>query len=181
MNTRLPLSLTLVAFLFSLTPALAQEKDPLPPAGSYSIGFDLPEGGGGGFIVRKMVRSGVSAGIHLTGQASWVERTGEASSRNWTVGAYPDLRWYRSPVGRVVPFIVLGLGLEFDSNDAVKTSARTGLGAEWFPVDGVSIVGSTGISVGYSRSEEKHEGETMVHEVSSLNLFRSALSLNFHF
>jgi hypothetical protein len=54
---------------------------------------------------------------------------------------------------------------------------EAGVGAEWFPVSGVSLSASTGIRATYGQNS----GQGWSTETASVNAFRSSLLLNLYF
>ena len=55
---------------------------------------------------------------------------------------------------------------------------RAGIGAEWFPVDRVSVVGSTGVGMTYGHYDSADGRE---RDSFDLTMFRSAITLNLYF
>lgn len=106
----------------------------------------------------------------------------------------PVARWYGSPLGPVVPFFRLrGLvgwgdrtfeqvGIQVYNDDITRLAASAGIGAEWFPMDQVSISGYTGLQVSHEVVERTfNSGESIKQTRFNSGTYRSALSISFYF
>jgi hypothetical protein len=156
----------------------------LPEVGTHAAMFSLPEGGGAGFGIRKMRGPTTNVGLEVQFGAShrWASDEVESSEHtSWSLGLRPDVRLYRRTDGPVVPFLEWNgrLGYAGSSNDSwsLSTSLGVGLGVEWFPLDDMSVAGSSGVAGSYSKSSNpSSEGNE-----SSFGAFRSELTLNLYF
>ncbi len=152
----------------------------LPSTGSYGLSFSLPEGGGTGLGLRKMLSSRTSLGTTLIFGAGWQERSdslaGDHSNSSVSVGVRPDLRLYRRSAGPVVPFVGLDAELtcQSASDDAWALGGGVGVGAEWLPLRGMSVSGWTGVATRYRHSDSGRASENAFN----VGVFRSELTLN---
>ncbi len=160
-------------------------QPPVPSEGSWGVSFNLPDGGGTGLGVRKMVSDRTNFGVDLTLDVDRRELENGAVSderTSWIVGVNPDLRLYRSARGPVVPFIEVEARVQYgESNEDVSSfgaGAGLGLGVEWFPLDRMSISGSTGLDVDYTRADAPSDTSS---NRTSVRFFRSELTLNLYF
>ena len=66
----------------------------------------------------------------------------------WSLGLQPDLRLYRSVTGPVLGFISVSASLYYQKQNgqlspwAVGVGGGAGIGAEWFPADGMIVQNS---------------------------------------
>jgi len=178
--------LVLAAFVCAVPAhARAQNGRPLPAVGSYGVSFSLPQGGGAGFGIRRMLSGSRSAGLDVQLGVSWRkldDAQGEERSRtSFALSLNPDLRLYRRMSGPVVPFVEIDgrVGYRNAHNEAwvVDGGGGVGLGVEWLPLPAMSISGSTGLAwtVGHQRSGGSSENSV------TFGVFRSELSLNLYF
>lgn len=160
------------------------DSSPLPPEGSYGLSFRLPDGGGAGFGFRTMLSPTLNAGVQLDVSYSRRERTdgdtGDTTSSAWGVAVRPDVRLYRWYTGPVVPFIEVGGTFGYSEGERGswrwEAGGRLGLGVEWFPLESMSISGSTGIDGGYSHSQRPGRANREIR----FGAFRSELLLNLY-
>lgn len=187
MKTLRTLGLAVVALSLAFTPIAGQEHAAIPDVGSWGISFLLPEGGGnGGFGIRRIMSERVNAGLEFTFDHRWEETQGGGigfKGTGWGFGIHPDVRIYKEVTGRVVPFLLLATGIDYAkaANDATFTGlfARSGVGVEWFPVDAVSVVGSTGVAFTWNHTEQS--GAVTDRWSKALVCYRSAITLNLYF
>lgn len=124
--------------------------------GRRSIAFSLPDGGGGRLGVWKMVSARSNLGMNLRIEHEMEKHTiGPDSMRHedgysyWDIGLGPSLKRYLFLRETVSPFL-LG-DLEVSYRWAKGTYERgadltAGLGADWTPLDWISIGGATGFT-----------------------------------
>jgi hypothetical protein len=162
----------------------AAAQSAVPEVGSYAVMFSLPEGGGAGFGIRKMRGPTTNVGLEVQVGAShrWV--SGEfapSDDTSWSLGLRPDVRLYRRTDGPVVPFLEWHgrVGYGGSSNDAwsLSTALGVGLGVEWFPLEDMSVSGSTGVAGMYARNSNTSSAGSQL----SFGAFRSELTLNLYF
>lgn len=187
-----PLTLALgLALGLALPPgsAHAQDESRSPPPGSYGISFNLPESGGAGFGLRRMLSETTNAGIDVLIDFDWsdFDRTGPAlpdedPRTTFRLHVRPNLRLYRRLTEEVLPFLLVGIGAAYtnspDDNWAWGAAAELGIGVEWFPASDVSVSGSTGLRGDFTY--RSNSGGNTVQQVH-LGAFRSTLSLNVYF
>jgi hypothetical protein len=130
----------------------AQEVDRTPDPGTHAVAIALPDGGGGGFAVRKILDSGANLGITVHFGSAWNWREGGQDDHAFEVGVGPDVRLYRRRSGPVVPFIELGGDVVYRDGPegawAGDLGASAALGVEWFALRSMSLSGSTGLRLG---------------------------------
>lgn len=192
------------AALLGLLPAsgAAQERDEtLPEKGSYSLLFGLPSGGATTFGIWKMVGERFNLGFDVELELEDIETTVFAgggledtiTEKLWTLRAGPQVKWY-FPVGSsIVPYARAGLLAGYGSRDAASPAAsrkttqvsvtlRTGIGAEWFPVDWVSFGGFTGVLLSYDVLEDEANGNPLTDSTRwRVATFHSALGIQIYF
>jgi len=169
-----------------LGPGLAaQSPTSLPAVGTHAVTFSLPDGGGAGFGIRKMRSATTNVGVEIQFGVSrrWVD-SGDNNEfppdggTSWLVGLRPDVRLYRRTEGPVLPFLEWNghLGYQGASGGrwVVDGSVGAGLGVEWFPLQGMSLSGSTGLAGTYTGADSG------AHSLA-VGMFRSELILNLYF
>jgi hypothetical protein len=197
----------LPAILMILIPgtvAHGQDAPAVPPtSGTLSVSFYLPGGGGGGIGVWRQMGTRYSLGLEMEGaynkqkrkvfnQAVSVE--GEGRTRSILVG--PSLKRYWDPTARVAPFLYLHTGFGFSEVDtkatgdagnssqgghAFFTRIRPGIGADWFPLAGVSIGGYVGFEYGYDFQKSDSPDATAKTWTTNIDTLTSGLRLNLYF
>ena len=166
---------------------LAQEEPRVPTAGSYGVSFGLPDGGGAGFGLRRMLSSRINAGLDVVFDVSWQDfdrpvGPQEEPRTSFHLELVPNIRLYKGSEGAIVlPFLLLGLRGSYTKAPVdgwgVGAGAEVGLGVEWFPAPAVSVSGSTGARATYgSNSGQGYSGKFF-----NLGVFRSELTLNLYF
>jgi len=186
MNRTLGASCIAMAMLFlGVGLGQAQEARAIPEPGRYGLSFRLPEGGGTGFGIRRIMTERINLGLEITFDYAWAETRGEPldlKSSGRSMGIHPDLRFYLRTTGRIVPFLMVAAGIDHAKSPTDESFlgylGRAGIGAEWFPVDRVSVVGSTGVGMTYSHLERTQNRERNNFD---LTMFRSAITLNLYF
>jgi hypothetical protein len=152
----------LSAFLVLTTTSPALAKDGESRAiqkGRYSLAFSLPDGGGGQLGVWKMVSGrsnlGVNLGIDHSRQTTTIGpdsfRQGEVS-QYWTFSIEPSLERYVSLERDVSPYVFAALQGSYGWTEGFFPKSYTrsatlslGLGADWTPLESISIGAATGI------------------------------------
>lgn len=180
--------LTCALLLWGPASLAAQAESVTPSEGSYGLWFSLPDGGGAGLGVRKMLSSTTNFGIGVVFGFRWEDvdiPAGPQDARtSVSVGLRPDVRLYRSTSGRVIPFLALGGRFAYQKQSgafdawAVDFGTDVGIGAEWFPVDDMSVSGATGVEVLYRHATNGGGG---TNRSFALSVFRSELSINLYF
>ena len=177
------LSPILLVAVVSLPFELAAQSDSvLPASGSYGVSFGLPSGGGAAFGVRKMISSTTNAGLEIQIDFAWSDNAPAGAQRTrFALGVSPDLRLYRGSSGPVVPFLELGLAFTYQNGPAdfwgVNNAVGVGLGVEWFPLEAISVSGSTGARASYQYWTATGGSNQSV----GVSLFHSELLLNLYF
>jgi hypothetical protein len=155
--------------------------------GDYVLSFQLPEGGGPGFGLGFQASTRTRLGVFLRGEWNRAEAEdgatgGETSATGWAVEGGPELRIYGLQNRRVLPFFHLaaagGYGEAANGSTQTNFGGEMGLGAEWFPVRSVGISGQTGLGFRRVRNDP---GFGPITTGTSVELFRSGLSLNLYF
>ena len=175
----------LLAFVAPPRDLVAQVEPPEP--GTYAVSFEFPSSDSGEFGVRKVLESGVNAGLNVSflfnRASSDRQGTGEDTRTRWSLGIGPDFRFYREARGAVLPFLFLNGRISYeDHNDDVWSggiSGGTGVGVEWFPVTSMSVSGATGVGLSYSRSDSDMSGTTTSN--TTVSSFTSSLAVNIYF
>ena len=179
------------------TSPLSAQSEGVPGEGSWGLRFALPDGGGGTLGAARFLTDRTSLGVDLSFRYRSTESTGGPGgplneSSGWSVGVTPELRHYLGRPRAVMPFVLSSLSVQRTSSTtgngnietrAWMTTARAGLGAEWFPTDWVGISGSTGIDALYVTTDNERitppaTGESSQWEVG---VFRSEIYLSLYF
>ena len=132
--------------------------------GRWSLAFSLPDGGGGSMGLWRMVSArsnlGVTLGIahdrNTISDGPDTARVGMAT-QFWTVSLEPSIKRYLALREAISPYLFGGLngsygwsnqgGFYFSDSNRFTRSAtlRVGLGADWTPLEAISIGAATGI------------------------------------
>ncbi len=186
----------LLAFSFALlAPDSASAQSVLPEAGDRAITFGLPSGGGAGFGLRWMQTETRNFGldVELDGVFRSFEDEDDEDETDFSVVVSPNVRWYRGDQdGPVVPFIGIDGRLGYSTTDGrgapsfsedltrYELGASAFVGVEWFPLEAISIAGSTGFGVSWFRERADDERFAPFRDVDSLELraFRSDLRIS---
>jgi len=155
-------------------------------AGSVGVAFNVPEGGGSGLGLRYLWSDDINMGLTFLFDLDYelANDDGEDAPSTWALGFHPDFRFYQG-AGSVVPFFELGIGATYakapeEDLTSVLGRASIGIGAEWFPAANVGIAGSTGLQMNFDhRTIGEDPGVT--EDTLSLDIFRSALTINLYF
>lgn len=163
----------------------SRSRSVLPEAGSHGISFSLPSGGGASFGIRKMLSASTNGGIDLSlGVNHAKTETGGVSNSATTtsVSVRPGARLYHASAGPVAPFLHLyGLVSYVNGPNDMWTlggGAGVGVGAEWFPLEHMSISGYTGLD---AMVEHEHDTGGTTADQTVLRAATSGLSLNLYF
>lgn len=195
--SRLLLGLTalLIGAAVTATPAAAQLADPPeqrwhPQWGDWSLSFHLPSGGGAGSGFWKQRSEHLALGLMVDGRVVFSDREDSLeglSSSDLALSIGPALKRYWWREGPVSPFLHSGLSGTYRRTEAGATASwrfggrlSLGIGADWFPTEGVSIGGHTGLGASYlwtTRNDEFATDQTLF----VLDLFTSALTLHLYF
>ena len=186
----------IAACLLLLSPVWgsAQESANVPEPGSYGFSFDLPSGGGTGFGIRRMMSPSSNLGVSIVVgyRKDDSERPAEPDETrtSWSIGLRPDLRLYRRNARSVLPFLSLEAEVGYNKQTAdefeasgFKLGMGVGVGAEWFPLEEMSISGSTGVNIAYRRRTTAADilEQSLTDSALVVGLFQSALQLSLYF
>ena len=177
---RYPAKFVSTLLLLLLLPAAARAQSVLPDPGDRALSFSLPSGGGYGFGLRWMRSDGRSLGLDVTPSLDWRRNeTDDESETTWALSIRPELRLYRGDAaGPVVPFAQYRLSVGYSSHTQDRygfgVGADVGIGVEWFPLEAMSVSGSTGLGLDYSR---QGGGASPTTENVTLQSFRSELRI----
>ena len=187
--------------LFPGTGESQETDETLPEKGSYSLLFGLPTGGAATFGIWRMIGDRLNLGFDVELDYEDIETEIFAGSGlsdtvtdiRWTLRAGPQIKWY-FPVGSsIVPYARAGLLAGYGSREAKSPAAsrdirqisillRTGIGAEWFPVDWVSFGGFTGLLMAYDDITDEANGRPLTDSTRwRLATFHSALGIQIYF
>ncbi|MBW3552068.1 MAG: hypothetical protein KY466_01090 [Gemmatimonadetes bacterium] len=176
-------------------PAAAQQADRgderwHPEWGDWSLSFHLPSGGGAGFGFWKQRGRDVALGLTVDGTLAFSDREnpdGDVSSSEVAFSVGPALKRYWWRDGPVSPFFHTGLSATYRRAEVGATSSwrfggglTVGLGADWFPVQGISLGGHTGLGASYLWATDNDDvpGD---QSLLVIDLFTSALTVHFYF
>ena len=154
----------LAALVLLGLPAAAQEA-PVPEKGAWNVSFSFPNGGGSSFGLSTMVAPSWSLGLVVDLQSSdsdinptegSIAASSEVDDREFLIG--PVLKKYFRSRGSVAPFLRSSVALGWTNRETRQTNAervfdtftysgRLGVGADWFPLEGISLGGFTGVLV----------------------------------
>jgi hypothetical protein len=177
--------------LTATTPALAEEGDSRAiQKGRYSLALTLPDGGGTSFGVWKMITTRSNLGLTLGINHEFRRSTegpdtlrDEFGSGFWSFSFGPSLERYLVVRRSVSPFVFGSLSGSYLWSKGLYRRAATlawGLGADWTPLESVSIGGSTGISW-TEAMESRSDFGAPKQSSSSFNTMASALTLHLYF
>lgn len=176
-------------------PAAAQQTDRgderwHPQWGDWSISFHLPSGGGAGFGFWKQRGRDIALGLTVDGTLAFSDREnpdGDVSSSELAFSVGPALKRYWWRDGPVSPFFHTGLSGIYRRAEVGATSSwrfggglTVGLGADWFPAEGISIGGHTGLGASYlwtTDNDDVPSDRTLL----VIDLFTSALTVHLYF
>lgn len=179
----------------SASAAAAQEADREEPWhpdwGDWSVAFDLPEGGGAGFGFWIMSGENVALGLRADGSYGLHrEETvdGELERTVMRASFGPAFKRYWWTGGPVAPFFRLGAEGTYSrvqsegspSEWRLGAGASLGLGADWFPAEGISIGGHTGVQGQYQWTTDDDEAADDLTSIIG-SLFTSGLTLHLYF
>jgi len=185
-NRTNPLGLALLVTAVLYPHSIFAQVSP-PEPGTYAVSFGFPSSGSGQLGIRKILGSGANAGLDLGfsfDRAEHERPDSENETRTrWSVGLFPNVRFYRGGRANVLPFLALNAGVAYEdrSEDSwnVVVSGGGGVGVEWFPVSSMSLSGTTGIVLYYDRTEPDSP-ETGSKRVG-FSSRTSSLSVNLYF
>ena len=159
--------------------------------GRWSLAFSLPDGGGGEFGVWKMVSGRSNLGVNLDIVHVMQKRTvGPDSMRSeigfsvWRVSLGPSIKRYLVVREKVSPFLLASLqglyGRESDHTNTRGWTLKAGLGADWTPLESISIGASTGFAWTESMTRYAAPGAPKDSE-SFFDTMTTSLTLHLYF
>lgn len=185
----------LVVGLAAVAPAAAAQQGESeerwhPEWGDWSLSFHLPDGSGAGFGFWKQRSPNVALGLMLDGTVALSSRRDgfhAFSSSDIALSIGPALKRYWWRQGPVSPFLHTGLAGTYRRTEGAGSSAwrfgggfTLGLGADWFPAEGISIGGHTGVSASYLWTTDDDEVPA-IENLLVTDLFTSTLSFHLYF
>ncbi len=189
---------TLVLATATALPLAAQDS-PVPEKGTWSIGFFLPDGGGNSLGGWRMVSDRVMVGLEVDFRSSdsdteptegSLAASTEFDDKVFTFG--PRAKIYLGHRGPVASYLRFGGGIGWESDQAIGQNAvreetryqlflRNSVGADWFPTDGISISGYTGVQLTYFSARNTIDELGITQKTWAVATFRSDLGINFWF
>lgn len=167
--------------------------------GAWSISLEAPLSGGTSQAgVWKMVDDrtnvGVTVGLNVGVGNAALPSDALVATDEFTVRLGLGARRYAMVTKSVAPFVT---GTLYGSGSHIKLSGEDegpeqtvttwgagvlgGVGAEWFPVRRVSVSGTTGINLRYTRGTSEASGREFKADELSLGTFTSGLALQIYF
>jgi len=182
--------IALVAVLSLVGTARAEDAHRTLAKGRWSLAFALPDGGGGAMGVWKMVSAKTNLGINLgidhgmnkTTVGPDTMRT-ESGGFFWLVTAGPSLKRYLVVRERVSPFLFASAKGSYgwgDSSNRRMSTVEWGLGADWTPLESISIGASTGIRWVESKTSYSETGAPKISD-SIFDTMTTELMLHLYF
>ncbi len=177
--------------------------------GRRALAFALPNGGTVGFgewhVIAPDRARGVFLNVHAftTRQPGWSGTEGSRLTQSQvrvTIG--PHVRRYVARSGRVAPFVesALGIGAAFGSFEEREPAGSpyggspqnghdwsalgelsTGIGAEWFPLRGLSVSGHVGFEADASLGKHFSEPGSMTIWNANVTTYSSGLMVQLYF
>jgi len=190
---------TALALVLFPAGARAQDDDPVPEKGAYALSFALPSGGGTSFSAWKMLGRHNLWGIELDLSisdtdldANSIQAGGDSTVDDHQITVGPTWKHYFRPQKTVAPFFrtTLGIGrtkMTTEQGQATRKQSsftvllRTSIGADWFPVEGISIGGFTGLVFSYIDADASLNAASIDQTTFAVATFRSNLVINFWF
>jgi len=158
--------------------------------GRYSVALSLPDGGGTSFGIWKMIAARSNLGLTLGINHEFRRATDgpdtlrdESGGGFWSVSFGPSLKRYLVVHRSVSPFLLGSLSGSYLWSKGLYRRAATlawGLGADWTPLESMSIGGSTGISWTEAMESRSDFGAPKL-STSTFNTLASALTLHLYF
>jgi hypothetical protein len=165
---RVSVWIALVVVLSLPGTARAEDAQRTLAKGRWSLAFALPDGGGGAMGVWKMVSAKSNLGINLgidhemqkltVGPDTMRDETGHFF---WLMTVGPSLKRYLVVRERVSPFLFASAKASYgwgDSSNRRMSTLEWGLGADWTPLESISIGASTGLRWVESRTSYSETG-----------------------
>lgn len=171
--------------------------------GAVSFSLEGPwQGSGSSAGIWKMVgdRTNLGVVVGLGAGTSDREHSEGAPSDGTDIDASLGVavRRYANPTGQIVPFVsgeVMGYGwrsgVDIDDGEASQEtytlggSVRGGVGVEWFPVRRVSLSGSTGLGLTWTRQHSDSDGSGISTEITEnrfgFSTFSSGIAIQIYF
>jgi hypothetical protein len=177
--------------LVATSPARADQTDSRAiQKGRYSLAFSLPDGGGSTVGIWKMVTARSNLGLTLginhefrRGTTGPDTMRSEFGSGFWSFSFGPSLERYLVVRRDVSPFLLASLEGTYGWSRGVYDRAATlewGVGADWTPLESMSIGGATGISWTESMESRSDSGASKESH-SSFNTVSTSLTLRLYF
>ena len=187
-------------FLAAATPDSADAQDSTI-RGQWSIALAFPFDGGGllGLWRRlsRHVNVGLNVGISTSAGEQSSQLTGAPTAsrtdqRTLTLHVEPTARFYLTQARSVVPFVLLRGGVSFSDSDASGATGNSelesrnwsfgvGIGAEWFPVDIVSLSAWTGLSLARSTFMQLSDSGRTSRATTAFSTSTSVLTFQLYF
>ncbi|TMQ61648.1 MAG: hypothetical protein E6K77_09775 [Candidatus Eisenbacteria bacterium] len=192
--------IALLPLVWIAGPARAEEAASRAIAkGRWSIAISLPDGGGGSMGLWRMVsdRSNLGATIGVAHTRETITdgpdtaRVGMAT-QFWSVSLEPSIKRYLALREAVSPYLFGGLkgsygwsnggGFYFSNSNRFTRSAtlRVGLGADWTPLEAISIGAATGILWTESMTSYSEPGAPKRSE-SQFDTMTTSLTMHLYF
>jgi autotransporter-like protein len=188
---------TIAALVFA--DSAAAQESPVPESGTWNVSFSFPDAGGTSFGLTRMVGTGWSVGLEVDFRSSdtdvaptegSVAASSEVDDRQFLIG--PVIKKYLRHRGPVAPFIRTSFGAGWTNNTTRQTNAtrqfdtftfsvRAGVGADWFPVDGISLGGFTGLLLNRTDATNTLNDVGLTQDSWAVTTFRSNLVLRIWF
>ena len=176
------------AMVLGAAPVDAQVPEALSK-GTTSLAFTLPQSGSSAAGIWRFLTDRDALGLTVSVQvnrehvsAGLIDRT----ATNWGIGMGPAYKRYFTPKGRVAPFVNAAAVASWNGDDLPDVpdanrwglNATAGLGADWFPVEEISLGGFVGIRGSYGTMDGPSGIE---HSSWALRTLTSAISAHVYF
>jgi hypothetical protein len=182
--------IVLVAALLLAGTARAEDAQRTLVKGRWSLAFALPDGGGGAMGVWKMVSAKSNLGINLAIDHEMSKTTvgpdtmrTESGGFFWLMTVGPSLKRYLVVRERVSPFLFASAKGSYGWGNASNRRMSTlewGLGADWTPLESISIGASTGIRWVESKTSYSETGAPKISD-SLFDTMTTELTMHLYF
>lgn len=155
--------------------------------------YDAHDGAGSAFGITRMVASTWSLGLEIDLQPSDTDleptegaivASSEVDDLRFLIG--PVVKKYLRHRGAVAPFVRTSFAVAWTNNTTRQTnavrefstftfSARAGIGADWFPVENISLGGYTGLVFNRIKAINTVNDVGLIQDTFALTTFRSNL------
>ena len=174
--------------MLGAAPIDAQEPEALSK-GTTSLAFTLPQSGSSTAGIWRFLTDGDALGIMVSFEVNRhdvVTRFDDVDATSWGIGAGPAYKHYFTPKRRVAPFAYSSASVNWHGADTSigpdasqwRFGAKVGLGADWFPVEEISLGGFVGLHGSYGKVD-RPEGTDQ--SSWSLGTMTSAISAHIYF